>query len=248
MPSSRVFVCHHRGYSYAIIAGIRMPSSRVFICHHHGYSYAIIAGIRMPSSRVFVCHHHGYSYAIIAGIRWGYKLWQQGSTEHGINSGRDDATSFQSGSNWECFRSVHGHHRELCDYCHKFLVASKTQQVVTRLDRVYWVKRHVLDLDREHRAFIYVNDSKRFDPVDWRDHHPTSKKCVAVGSGLGGCPWNHPSKGAKLYIYLWNGVKGKTVSNVPTRIPDYGMTKVSNFRWGIPPTSNPQKVRKGAFI
>ena len=39
------------------------------------------------------------------------------------------------------------------------------------------------------------------------------------------------------------------MSNDRVGFPEYGMTKASNFRWGIPPASNPQRVReRGAFI
>ena len=36
----------------------------------------------------------------------------------------------------------------------------------------------------------------------------------------------------------------KTVSNLPFGFPEYGSTNANNFRWGIPPASNPQRVRK----
>ena len=41
----------------------------------------------------------------------------------------------------------------------------------------------------------------------------------------------------------------KTVSIVPARFPDYGMTNASSFRWGIPPSNNPPKgAKKGASV
>ena len=39
------------------------------------------------------------------------------------------------------------------------------------------------------------------------------------------------------------------MSNDRVGFPEYGMTKTSNFWWGLPPASNPQRAReKGAFI
>ena len=35
--------------------------------------------------------------------------------------------------------------------------------------------------------------------------------------------------------------------NVPFVFPEYGMTNASNFRWGIPPASNPKGCKKGGI-
>ena len=69
-------------------------------------------------------------------------------------------------------------------------------------------------------------------------------------------PCQQPPKGEKGGTYLWNDAylmewcerRIKTCVKYSRGIPGYGMTNASNFRWGFPPASNPQKVRKGAFI
>ena len=43
-------------------------------------------------------------------------------------------------------------------------------------------------------------------------------------------------------------MKDKKESNVLVGFPEYRMTNASNFSWGFPPASNPQRVTKGAVI
>ena len=75
---------------------------------------------------------------------------------------------------------------------------------------------------------------------------PPSQKCVAAGSGVGGCPEIiHERDKAKWGKQV---LKTKTMSYVPAGFSEYGMTNASKLRWGIPPASNPLRVRKGAFI
>ena len=51
-------------------------------------------------------------------------------------------------------------------------------------------------------------------------------------------------RGQKSTFIDGNGAKAKTVPHVTLGFPEYGMTNGSNFRWGIPHATNPQKVRK----
>ena len=43
-------------------------------------------------------------------------------------------------------------------------------------------------------------------------------------------------------------MEDKKVSNVSAGFPEYRMTNASNLRWGIPPASNPQRVRKRGHL
>ena len=51
-------------------------------------------------------------------------------------------------------------------------------------------------------------------------------------------------------VHLFIGIVPtlKTVSNLSIGFPEYGMTNARNFKWGLPPASNPQRVRKGSLI
>ena len=59
-------------------------------------------------------------------------------------------------------------------------------------------------VDREPRAFIYVNDTKWFYFMDWRDHRPpTSKKmrcCRVYGGGLP--PKSPIERGKKVHLLM----------------------------------------------
>ena len=80
---------------------------------------------------------------------------------------------------------------------------------------------------------------------------PTSTKTlkrVAAGSGLVELPLKSPIKGGKVHLFMGIAPRLKTVSNLSLRFPGYGITNHSNLRCGIPPASNPQRVRKRGHL
>ena len=81
------------------------------------------------------------------------------------------------------------------------------------------------------------------------DHPPASPQ-NALLSGLGWCglPPKSPNKGGKkVHVFMGVVPRLKTVPNFTLGAPKYVMTNASNFRWGIPPASNPKGCENGGL-
>ena len=67
---------------------------------------------------------------------------------------------------------------------------------------------------------------------------------------LGGAfPLPATPKGCENGAFIYrNDANVKTLSNLFLGFPEYGMTNGSNFKWDLPPASNPQRVIKGSLI
>ena len=72
------------------------------------------------------------------------------------------------------------------------------------------------------------------------DHSRLPLKCIAAWSELVGLPPKSPiTVGKKEQLFMGMPPRLKTVPNVTLGFLEYGMTNSSNFRWEIPPVSNP---------
>ena len=67
---------------------------------------------------------------------------------------------------------------------------------------------------------------------------------------LGGdSPCQQPPKGVKKGAFIYkNDSNAKKLSNLSLGSNECDWTGARKFRWGLPPTSNPQRVRKGSLI